>query len=346
MRGRRWAREGVWIAVNWSERLPRLRRATVWTVVVCAAAYAVIGVAFDGGQVAAHGWPALHQPWLLLLVLLMAPANYFLRFLKWHAYTRRLGFAHVPWRGNLLIFLAGLGLTLTPGKVGELFKSWMLWDRYQVPAARSAPMIVADRVTDGCAMLALAAVGVVLLGRGQVPYALIAAVVIFILVLRSRRAMRGLLHLLARIRRLRPFEERLQTLLSSAQALFALDIFGLTFLLSLIGWGLEGLIVFLTLGAFGYPFPVGGSLLVVASAAVAGGVSALPGGIGAAEGVMVGLLLWLAVPLPLAVLTTLITRVTTLWLGVAVGIVALGAAEATGGGAGAPGGAGMEPAAR
>lgn len=328
-------------AVNWRERLPRLRRAGIWAVILCAAAYAVVGVVFDGGRVSAHGLPSLQDVWLLPLILVMAPLNYLLRFVKWHAYTRRLGFDHVPWRGNLVIFLAGLGLTLTPGKVGELVKSWMLWERYRMPAARSAPMIVADRITDGCAMLALATVGAVLLGKGDVPYVLIAAIVVIILLLRSRRVMRGVLRLLARVPRLRPFEQRMEDLLDAAQALLAPDIFGYAFLLGLIGWGLEGLIVFLALGMFGYPFTVGGSLLVVASSAIAGGVSALPGGVGAAEGVMVGLLLWLGVPLPLAVLTTLITRFSTLWLGVAIGLVALGLAEAGGGTAPAPEALGM-----
>lgn len=197
-------------------------------------------------------------------------------------------------------------------------------------------MIVADRLTDGCAMLALATVGVVLLGRGQVPYLLIVAALVFIVLLRSRPVMLGLLRLLARMRPLRRFEHRMHDLLDSAQALLALDIFGLAFLLGLIGWGLEGLIVYLALGMFGYAFPVGASLLVVASSAIAGGVSALPGGVGAAEGVMVGLLLWLSVPLPLAVITMLITRFSTLWLGVAIGLVALGAAEAAPGQRGAP----------
>ena len=304
-------------------------------MVVCAAMYAVVGVVFDGRQVAAHGLPAMTRPWLLPLVLLMAPVNYLLRFVKWHAYTRRLGFAHVPWRGNLAVFLAGLGLTLTPGKVGELVKSWMLWTRYRVPAARSAPMIFADRVTDGCAMLALASLGAVMLGRGRVPWVLIVGIVVLIALIRNRRVMLGLLGLLARIPRLGALEHKMHELLDAAQALMDLDIFAYAFLLGLVGWGLEGLIVYLALGMFGYPLSVGASLLVVASSAIAGGVSALPGGVGAAEGVMVGLLLWLGVPLPLAVLTTLITRFSTLWLGVTIGLICLGVVQARDGRGGA-----------
>ncbi len=304
---------------------------------VCAAAYAVVGVLFDGRQVTAHGLPPLARPWLLPLILLMAPLNYLFRFVKWHAYTRRLGFVHVPWRGNLVVFLSGLGLTLTPGKVGELVKSWMLWDRYAVPAARSAPMIVADRITDGCAMLALASLGAVMLGRGDVPWLLIAAIVLLILLIRSRSAMLWLLRLLARIPRLGALEHKMHELLDAAQALMELDIFAYAFGLGLVGWGLEGLIVYLALAMFHYPLSVGASLLVVASSAIAGGVSALPGGVGAAEGVMVGLLLWLGVPLSLAVMTTLITRFSTLWLGVTIGLICLGVAQAGESGAAPPG---------
>lgn len=325
--------------VDWEQRLPRLRRTGIWAVVVCAAAYAVVGVVFDGRQVTAHGLPPLTQPWLLPLVLVMAPINYLLRFVKWHAYTRRLGFTHVPWRGNLMVFLSGLGLTLTPGKVGELVKSWLMWTRYRVPAARSAPMIVADRITDGCAMLALASLGAVMLGRGRVPWVFIVAIAVLIALIRNRRVMLGVLRLLARIPRLGAVEHKMHELLDAAQALMDLDIFVYACVLGVVGWGLEGLIVYLALGMFGYPLSVGASLLVVASSAIAGGVSALPGGVGAAEGVMIGLLLWLGVPLPLAVLTTLITRFSTLWLGVTIGLVCLGMAQAHDG----PGGRAPRP---
>jgi uncharacterized protein (TIRG00374 family) len=311
-------------AGDWRRRLPALRRAGLWTIVGCVAAYAVVGIAVEGGPAARQGLPAPQHLDLLPLILLMAPLNYALRFVKWHLYTLRLGFHQVPWRGNLLVFLSGMGLTLTPGKVGELFKSWLLWDRYGVPSARSAPMVVADRVTDGCAMLALASVGAVLLGRGHIPWVLIAAVLVLIALVRSRRTMLAVVRLLARVPRLRSLEHKLLELLDATQALFALDLFGAAFGLGCVGWGLEGLLVYFVLGMFGYSFAVGASVFVVASSAIAGGVSPLPGGVGAAEAVMIALLLWLRVPLSLAVVTTLIVRFATLWLGVAIGLVCLG----------------------
>jgi uncharacterized membrane protein YbhN (UPF0104 family) len=176
-------------------------------------------------------------------------------------------------------------------------------------------------------MLALAALGAALLGRGHVPWLLMAAALAAVLAVRSRAFPRALLWIAGRVRPLRRGQGLLAELLGSAQALLAPDMFLLAFGLGLAGWGMEGLIATMVLRAFGLAFSPAASLLVVASSAIAGGVSALPGGIGAAEGVMVGLLLWLRVPAPLAVLTTLITRLSTLWLGVAVGLACLGLSE-------------------
>lgn len=316
--------------INWRERLPRMQRTGIWLLVAAVAAYALVGILFDGGQAAAHGLPPLRHPWLLPLLLLLAPTNYLLRFLKWLMYTRRLGLDQVPWGDNLLIFVGGLGLSVTPGKVGELVKSWFLWDRYQVPAARSAPMVLADRLTDLAAMLILAVGGAVLLGHGRVPYPLIAVVVALVAGLRSRRVMRWVIDQLTRIPRLRPMEGKLRELLDSGQSLLGLGIFSAGVGLGFLGWGLEGLVVYVAMAAFGSHIPVAGAEFVLASASLIGGISGLPGGVGAAEGVMTGLLLWLGVPLPLAVVVMLISRFATLWLGVAVGLVCLAALQSGG----------------
>ena len=316
--------------IDWKQRLPRLRRAGIWAAVAGVAAYALAGVVLDGGRLTGQSLPPLRQPLLLALVLLMAPFNYALRFAKWQMYGHRLGMDHVPWRGSLTIFLAGFGLTITPGKVGELVKSWLLWDRYGIPAARTAPMVFADRLTDGCAMLVLATAGAAWLGRGPAPYALLIAAALIVLLIQSRRAADVAVRLIGRVRRLAPLQEKAVVLLDSARTLLLPLPFAAALGLGIVGWGLEGLIVYFVLTAFGWPFSIAASVLVVATAAIAGTVSALPGGIGAAEGVMVALLLWLRVPLPLAVLATLVMRFATLWLGLGIGLIALGAAQAEG----------------
>ena len=56
------------------------------------------------------------------IALGLALLNYFLRFLRWHAYLRMLKVPLKP-KDSLIIFLTGLVLSVTPGKVGEFLKA-------------------------------------------------------------------------------------------------------------------------------------------------------------------------------------------------------------------------------
>src|SRR5438132_7727009 len=70
----------------------------------------------------------------------------------------------VPVGSSALVFGAGLSLTITPAKLGELVKSYLLRELHDVPVARTAPIVVAERVTDLIALVALAIVGVAVYG--------------------------------------------------------------------------------------------------------------------------------------------------------------------------------------
>ena len=54
----------------------------------------------------------------------------------------------MPFPLSLLVFLGGLAMTITPGKVGELVKCYLLRDRAGVPVAASIPIVLMERVTD------------------------------------------------------------------------------------------------------------------------------------------------------------------------------------------------------
>ena len=52
-----------------------------------------------------------------------------------------LGVRGIPKWESLLIYLSGFVLTVTPGKVGEVFKSYVLHKRHLVPVVRTAPIV-------------------------------------------------------------------------------------------------------------------------------------------------------------------------------------------------------------
>ena len=60
----------------------------------------------------------------------------------------------MPLASSALVFGAGLSLSITPAKLGELVKSYLLREMHDVPAPQTAPIVVAERVTDLVALLA------------------------------------------------------------------------------------------------------------------------------------------------------------------------------------------------
>src|SRR2546425_9799852 len=104
----------------------------------------------------------VHFRWEYLpLILGLTLFNYFWRFIKWQYYLRRLE-VKISWRKSRLIFISGLSMAITPGKVGELLKSYLLKRSTGAAISRTSPIIVAERLTDGIAMICLAATGLVL----------------------------------------------------------------------------------------------------------------------------------------------------------------------------------------
>ena len=79
--------------------------------------------------------------WALLVpILLFTLFNYALRFFKWDVYLRLIGATGVPKMDSLLIFLSGLAMAMTPGKVGEVLKSYLLKQVRGTPISVSAPI--------------------------------------------------------------------------------------------------------------------------------------------------------------------------------------------------------------
>src|SRR5438105_8579124 len=145
------------------------------------------------GALARFRWEYL--PAILALTLF----NYICRFFKWQYYMKRLKI-DVPWVKSFLIFISGLSMAITPGKVGELLKSYLLKRSTGAPISYTSPIIVAERLTDGIAMLVLASAGLVLYRSGwEILLALLVLGLAGILVVQNRRLVLALLQLGGRL---------------------------------------------------------------------------------------------------------------------------------------------------
>jgi uncharacterized protein (TIRG00374 family) len=88
-----------------------------------------------------------------------------------------------------------------------------------------------------------------------------------------------------------------------------------------ISWFFECLGFWLILQQFGTPATLLKASFMYAFSTIIGAVSMLPGGLGTTEGTLTGLTIWAGAPNHIAVASTFLIRVATLWYAVVVGIV-------------------------
>lgn len=269
--------------------------------------------------------------WFLLPALALTLWNYALRFFKWHVYLTRLGVRGLSLSSSLFIFFSAFALSITPGKVGEFVKCAFLKRLTGTPVSRSTAAVVAERLTDGLAMILLAAVGALLfpIGRPVLAAAAVAALAAVLLLHRPglASAIAARVPTPAAVGRL---SEHAEQFFAAAKALVGPKWLGIGTALGVVAWLGECAALFLILVGLGVP-PSTELLLiatfVLAVSSLAGALSMLPGGLGVAEASVTGMLLVL---LPDGMLTqgeavaaTLLIRFATLWFAVLLGIGAM-----------------------
>lgn len=265
--------------------------------------------------------------WTFAVALALAAGNYLLRFLKWQYYLARLGVEGVPWIESLVVFLAGFALSITPAKAGEVFKSALLSSARAVPITRTAPIVIADRLTDLISLILIAVVGSFWFEGGRWPAVMasvmVALMMLFILVPPIGEFVIGIIERFPVGRAIAPKARDAYAalrLLAGPSALF------IPTLLSLVAWALECVALWIVVRGLGANASMAVSFFTYAVATIAGAVMMLPGGVGGTEATMEALLLQLTNPRmaqEAAAGATLLVRFATLWFAVLVGALAL-----------------------
>jgi len=264
--------------------------------------------------------------WLLPVILGLTAINYLLRFVKWEYYLRLIGVRGLSTRDSMLVFFSGLGMVITPGKLGEWLKSYLLREVHGTPIARSAPILIAERLTDAVALLIIAGTGVFVFGNlWQAFVAVALGSVLIVAISRHRPAALWLLHQGERLPFVSRFMTQLEEFYESTYVLMApRSVIAMT-ALSAFSWFFEVLAFYLTLVGLG--LTADGELMLHAAfilpiATLASAVLMTPGGLGTAEAAIVAMSQTLLdMPKSTATLGTLIIRFATLWFGVIIGLI-------------------------
>ena len=261
--------------------------------------------------------------WLLPVVLLLSFINFILRFYKWDYYLSLIK-VKINKLDSFYIFMSGLVMSVTPGKVGEFLKAYLVKERTNVPMSKTSPVVIVERLTDSIAFILISLVGAYIFSYGMIITLIITFVLIFfIIVLTSPKLFLIILHLLEKSLRLKKHIIKIENAYKSMQMLLKPSVLFSMTILSIIAWLAECLGYYLILRNFDININLMWASFSYAFANIVGTISMLPGGLGVTEGSLTLFLLGKGVNKTTAVTTTFIVRAITLWFAVLVGIISL-----------------------
>ena len=255
--------------------------------------------------------------------------NYLLRGFKFHYYLRQIGAQSISIKESFRIFVAGFPLAVTPGKVGEALKGIWLERETGLPVSKGISVVLAERVSDGLGVLVLSTLGVIAYPRYWPGFAIIlGGLILMIILIQIRPAALWLLDLGSRLPLLNRISSGLRQFYEGSYALFKPKALLIAVGIGTVSWLGEGIGMYFILRGLDVPGSwetLSIAVFVLAFSTVIGAVSALPGGLGAAEVSISGMLvLLLGISKDLAAAATLLIRFATLWFAVFLGLVIWG----------------------
>lgn len=281
--------------------------------------YAVLGLYADFGNLveALRGFTWHLLPLALLLTLL----NYLVRFVKWEYLIRAIDI-RIPVVPSFIIFISGLTMTISPAKMGEVMKSFLLKDYGDVPISRSSPVVVAERASDVIGLLILGSAGTLAYGFGrEVLVVTVMLITLLIALVQTRSFCLRLLRVAEHLPFIRRFARHLEEFYESAYRLLKIRHLLPAVTLSTIGWFFECLAAYVCLRGLGVELSLVLVTFIFVFSSLVGALAMIPGGLGVAEGSMTGLMVANGVDKGDAVAGTLLIRLSTFWFAILLGLI-------------------------
>ncbi len=305
----------------------RLGVQLLWSLLLALLVYIGLIVYGDWRQLSAL---LANFPWgWLAPTLALTLVNFGVRLLKWHWYLRLIR-TPISFGQSARIYGISFLMMMTPGKVGEFVRAFMVRNVSGAPVSVVAPVVLAERMTDGLAMILLAGIGLLAVDDARIRLAAvtallaIAAIIVAIQIRPLALWCLGLGHRMPLVNR---FADKLTAFYESSYFLLQPRYLATSVLIGVVSWASQGLAFYLVLLGFGAVAGVGAMLTSISAfnmSTVVGAVVATPGGLGGVESSLAALSIQLlGLSRPAAAAAALLIRFATLWFGVAIGLVCL-----------------------
>jgi uncharacterized protein (TIRG00374 family) len=254
--------------------------------------------------------------------ILLMVMSFSLRFLRWNILASALDYK-VSNLHNFFIYCSGFAFTATPGKSGELIRSIFLKD-IGMTYTDSLALFIFDRYCDLVSLSLIALTFMLLQNIIDVIWFSVAIILLFSpYIVLNASVIKSRLPFLWRRWKDSKNLKYVEALICSITKLFSAREFILGVIIGGLAWCLVGLIFYKVLIALGGNLDYFSTLGLSSVSLVAGALSFIPGGMGVTEYVQSSVLIDLGQSENIALNTTFIGRVMTLWFAILFGSTCL-----------------------
>ena len=262
---------------------------------------------------------------VVILLLLLSLLNFALRSYRWYLFANRSG-VRITLIESVKNYIAGFSMGVTPGRLGEVVRIWMLRQKLAVRFYRLAPLLVADRVYDLIAIVFLV-IATQRVSGDQLDLSIIAGLVFMMITFYALRFPNFGAAIITTIYKIfgkaRKFLAAARRSLHVGKPMFSLSN-SLSFgLISVLAWLSECFAFYLLLDSFGTGLSLERVSFIYSFSTLVGAISMLPGGLGGFEATAIFLLTNQGLDSNTAILATTIIRIFTLWFSFLLGSILL-----------------------
>jgi len=230
----------------------------------------------------------------------------------------------IPWRKNILLYLAGLSMIVTPVGAGELIKSYFLKKKFGYNVAKTFPLVFVERMHDLIAIISLIVFTLVFIQNHTV--LIVVSIVIAILVilytaLRIKKFFKIITKFLEKIPRLNKQIESISESYDQFHKMTSGKIMIKNWFLSIVAWSLDAAVVYMVFVGFNLNLEIIFTTFAIYSSLLIGIITLLPAGLGVTEITAVDLLTNKGISLPLATSIIIMYRLVGIWYATIIGFI-------------------------
>jgi len=264
----------------------------------------------------------MNPSYLVIAIALWSLGN-FLRIVRWHLFLKGID-DKVPFKANVLYYLAGFAFVLSPGRLGEIVRSPYIKRDYGISISKTASIVFVERFYDFLGIIIVLSIGLVLTDFDRtillVP---ITIVVIIVFIFKNKKLLSNLIGKLSKIRFLKNINSNFEESYTTGEKLIKPKFFTLGIVISTITYLLQALAVYLFILALNGKIVIEEILVIFPTSMFIAALSLIPGGVGIFDWGMVGLLVHYNLQYEIAITTTVLIRIIGIGLFSAIGLMCL-----------------------